>query len=165
MYFWSHYKERGDGYHDGVLPKVRQPICPTAHQFDNPLIRQPISLTTHQSDNPLVRQPISPTTYKCKSIPSLINILQGIPTDHKGDSYIHVPYITARRPYMSTQRFFLRVTPVMNLPKYVLYPRFFNHPTGPENSVNDPFSPVFLSWIVSSFQNGNILKQFPNNAS
>ena len=59
-----------------------------------PIVRRPISPTAHQSDNPIVRQPISPTTYKCKSIPSLINIFQGIPTDHEGGSYIHVPYIT-----------------------------------------------------------------------
>ena len=39
-----------------------------------------------------------------RGIPSLINILQGIPTDHEGGSYIHVhvPCITERRPYMST---------------------------------------------------------------
>jgi hypothetical protein len=37
--------------------------------------------------------------------------------DHEGGSYIHVPYITERRPYMSTHPVFLRVTPVMNLPK------------------------------------------------
>ena len=35
-----------------------------------------------------------------RGIPSLINILQGIPTDHGGGSYIHVPYIIERRPYM-----------------------------------------------------------------
>ena len=29
-------------------------------------------------------------------MPSLINFLQGIPTDHEGGSYIHVPYITER---------------------------------------------------------------------
>ena len=31
-------------------------------------------------------------------------MLQGIPTDHEGGSYIHVSYITERRPYMSTQQ-------------------------------------------------------------
>jgi hypothetical protein len=55
----------------------------------------------------------------------LINILQGIPTDHEGGSYIHVPYITERRPYMSTRPFFLRVTPVMHLPKCVILPEIF----------------------------------------
>ena len=35
-----------------------------------------------------------------RGIPSLINMLQGIPTE--GGSYIHVPCITERRPYMST---------------------------------------------------------------
>ena len=35
---------------------------------------------------PIVRQPIN-----ARGIPSLINILQGIPTDHEGGSYIHVP--------------------------------------------------------------------------
>ena len=72
----------------------------------------PDSPTPHQSDNPLVRQPIN-----ARGISSLINILQGIPTDHEGGSYIHVPYITERRPYMSTHPFFMRVTSVMNLPK------------------------------------------------
>jgi hypothetical protein len=50
------------------------------------------------------------TIYKrpinARGIPNLINILQGIPTDHEGGSYIHVPYITERRPYMSTHPFF-----------------------------------------------------------
>ena len=53
------------------------------------------------SDGPLVRQPIN-----ARGIPSLINILQGILTDHEGGSYIHVPYITERRPYMSTHPIF-----------------------------------------------------------
>ena len=41
-----------------------------------------------------------------RGIPSLINILQGIQTDHEGGSYIHVPYIAEHRPYMSTRPFF-----------------------------------------------------------
>jgi hypothetical protein len=61
---------------------------------------------------------------------SLINILQGIPTDHEGGSYIHVPYITERRPYMSTHLVFLRVAAVMNLPKCVLSPEIFQSPDG-----------------------------------
>jgi len=44
-------------------------------------------------------------------MPSFINILQGIPTDHEVDSYIHVLYITERRPCMSTHPvFFARHT-------------------------------------------------------
>ena len=95
------------------------PDSPTAHSSDSPLVRQPISPTTHQSDSPLVRQPI----INARGIPSLINnnILEGITTNHEGDSYIHVPYLAGRRPYMSTRSGgFLRVTLVMNLPKYVL---------------------------------------------
>jgi len=59
---------------------------------------------------------------------SLINILQGIPTDHEGGYYIHVPYITECRPYMSTHPVFLRVKPVMNLPKCLLLPEIFQSP-------------------------------------
>ena len=55
---------------------------------------------------PIVRQPISWQPINARGIPSLINILQGIPTDHEGGSYIHVPYITESRPYMSTHPFF-----------------------------------------------------------
>jgi hypothetical protein len=49
----------------------------------------------------VVRQPIN-----ARGIPSLINIIQGIPTDQEGGSYIHVPYITERGPYMSTHPVF-----------------------------------------------------------
>ena len=91
------------------------PDSPT-HQSVRPLVRQPISPTNQQSDSPLARQPIN-----ARGIPSLINILQGIPTDHEGGSYIHVPYIT---------RVFLRVTPVMNLPKCVPSPEIFQSPDG-----------------------------------
>ena len=57
--------------------------------------------SSQESDGPLVRQPIN-----ARGIASLINILQGIPTDHEGGSCLHVPYITERRPYMSTHPFF-----------------------------------------------------------
>ena len=77
------------------------PDSPTAHSSDSPLVRQPISPTSHQSDSPLVRQPI----INARGIPSLINnnILEGITTNHEGGSYIHVPYLAGRRPYMSTR--------------------------------------------------------------
>ena len=71
----------------------------------------PDSPTAHQSDSSLVRQPIN-----ARGMPSLINILQGIPTDHEGGSYIHVPYITTSSIHDNSP-VFLRVTPVMNLPK------------------------------------------------
>ena len=97
----------------------------SSRQSDGPLVRHPISPTTHQSDSPLVRQPIN-----ARGISSLINIIQCIPTHHEGGSYIHVPYITERRPYMSTHPVFLRVTSLMNLPKCVLSPKIFQSPDG-----------------------------------
>jgi hypothetical protein len=49
-----------------------------------------------------------PIGLNARGIPSLINILQGIPTE--GGSYIHVPCITERRPYMSTHPGFFAVS-------------------------------------------------------
>ena len=45
----------------------------------------------------------------------------------QGGSYIHVPYITERRPYMTTRPFYLRVILFMNLPKCVFSHRVPRH--------------------------------------
>jgi hypothetical protein len=87
-----------------------------------------------------------------RGIPSLINILKGIPTNHEGGSYI-----TERRPYMSTHPFFCGSHRSWICRNVSSHPRFFNHPTGP--LVVDCIQFLELLMFVSSFYTTGVVNK------